>query len=240
MGLFGLFEKKPGGALKKHAERVANKRAQAIDRWESIQALIRDGGPEAIAALLPRFTFYVDPSITDQEEKDAVFEGVLRAGEHAIPVVRAFMETSESLSWPLKLMDRLAEQQTVVAALLELLAPWDTEYARDPQRKIQLLAALEERKDARTAAAVARFLRDANETVRFQAVTAIFAQDNAGDFRESLQECVRSEESVRVRNRIFEGFLQQGWSAIEPGEGARALSTSSYAVDARGSIKRLA
>lgn len=239
MGLFGLFEKNAGGVLKKHADRVANKRAQALDRWESIQFLVRDGSPEAAAALLARFSFYVDPSITDQEEKDAVFAGVLRAGEAVLPVVRSFMATSESLSWPLKLMDRLADPKDVVATLLDLLTPLDIEYARDPQRKIQLLAALEERKDTRISPAVTRFLADANETVRFQAVAAIFAQDNAPDCRGALLECMRNEESVRVRNRIFDGFLQLGWSSIEPGDKATELSTSSYVVDARGSIKRL-
>ena len=40
--------------------------------------------------LLKRFTFHMDPSITDQEEKDAAFRGILRAGRGAIEPVRAF------------------------------------------------------------------------------------------------------------------------------------------------------
>ena len=61
-----------------------NRRAQAVDRWEAIQALARMQTPEAVEALLPRFTFYVDPSITDQEEKDAAFEGIVATGEAAV------------------------------------------------------------------------------------------------------------------------------------------------------------
>ena len=86
MGLFDFFK---GGAgskgtaststLRKHAARVANKRAQAPDRWDSIQALAQMGTPEAIEALLVRFSFQTDPSITDQEEKDAAFEAAIEA-----------------------------------------------------------------------------------------------------------------------------------------------------------------
>lgn len=239
MGLFGFFDKRAGGALRKHAERTANKRAQALDRWESIQFLIREGTPEAVEALLPRFSFYIDPSITDQEEKDAAFEGILRVGSAALPAVLAFMAKSESLSWPLKLLDRLVPEAEVVGALLDVLGRMDTEYSRDPQRKIQLLAALEDRSDPRIATHVARFLADANETVRFQSVGAVFAQSNAEEQRSALLAGLCNEESVRIRNRILDGFAQRGWDTAERLAEVRSHLTPAYTVDARGVIKRL-
>lgn len=239
MGLLGLFSKKPGGALKKHAERVANKRAQAVDRWDSIQALVRDGSVESVEALLPRLSFYVDPSITDQEEKDSVFSGILRVGKPAIPAVIRFMETSESLSWPLKILDQLASPGEVAAVLLELLEPMDTEYERDPQRKIQLLSALEERPDTNTASKVVRFLRDANETVRFVSVGALLVQDDES-IRDALLECLCAEESVRVRNRVLEGFSKRGWRVAERLDEVRRVLTPGFAADANGTIRKLA
>src|SRR5580704_14724181 len=104
MGLFDLFksgDKNPrakGGAAK-WAERI-EKRAQNYDRQEAITALSELGTPEAVEALLKRFTFHMDPSITDQEEKDAAFRGILRAGRGAIEPVRAFAARAESLAWP--------------------------------------------------------------------------------------------------------------------------------------------
>ena len=98
MALFGLFAKKSDAdLLKKHAERATNRRAQAVDRWDGIQALVKIGTPEAVEALLPRFNFYVDPSITDQDEKDSAFEGIVRAGESAIAPIVAFMRRAESM-----------------------------------------------------------------------------------------------------------------------------------------------
>src|SRR5687768_6639669 len=182
MALFGLFGKKSDSAqLKKWAERAQNRRAQAIDRWEAIQALVNAKSPEAVEALLPRFTFYVDPSITDQDEKDLAFDGIVAVGEGAVEPVVAFLRRADSISWPLKMLDRILGAEAVVEKLLELLAGMDTEYERDPQRKIQMLAALEERVDPRIASVAVRFLQDANETVRFHAAGAVLAQTEASE-----------------------------------------------------------
>ena len=105
MGLFDLFKggdgkKKKNGKTNpagKWAERI-EKRAQNYDRQEAIQALGEMATADAVEALLKRFTFHMDPSITDQEEKDNAFRGILRAGKDAIEPVRAFAARAESLA----------------------------------------------------------------------------------------------------------------------------------------------
>ena len=233
--MFGLFGKKSGSsALRKHAERAGNKRAQALDRWEAIQALAAAGTAEAVEALLVRFTFYVDPTITDQEEKDAAFEGVLRSGDAALGPVTAFLRKAESISWPLKILDRLASAEEVTSKLLDMLSGMDTEYERDPQRKIQVLSALEERTDPRIVEAVTRFLEDSNETVRFTAVGALLAQAEAESAREAIVECLCNEESVRVRNRILQGFIERGWDFADRVDEVRPKLPPGYALDKKG------
>jgi hypothetical protein len=235
MAFFGLFgSKDEGSQLKRHAERVANRRIQSVDRWDAIHALCRLQTPEAVAALLRRFTFYVDPSISDQEEKDAAFEGIVAAGQPAIEPVVEFLQRAESLSWPLKMLARLTSEAEIVRYLLELLASMGTDYERDPQRKVQVLAALEERRDPRIASTVERFLQDANETVRFHAVTAILAQENRGDLQaELLATCLR-EESVRIRVRILEGFAAGAWSVGDASDALRGKLPSGFRLDAKG------
>jgi HEAT repeat protein len=235
MALFDLFGKKSdSAAVKKHAERATNRRAQAPDRWEAIAALAKLGTSEAVEALLPRFVFYVDPSITDQEEKDAAFDGIVAAGDAAVAPVKAFLRKADSISWALKILDRIVSPEGVVDTLLELLSEMDTEYERDPQRKIQSLVTLEERKDPRIAAAVARFLEDANETVRFNAVGALLAQPEAVAHRAELLRCFCAEESVRVRNRILDGFAAAGWDVGDQATLVKARLPAGYALNAQG------
>lgn len=96
MGLFDIFRrgKKQAGNSGQPVDRkfaglvktATDKRAQAYDREEALRALCNLGTPQAAEALLKRFTFKIDPSITDQEEKNLVFEGIVRIGTGAAGV----------------------------------------------------------------------------------------------------------------------------------------------------------
>jgi HEAT repeat protein len=235
MAFLGIFGKKSDAAgspaVRKHAERVANKRAQAYDRWESIQALSQMRSQEAVAALLPRFTFYVEPSITDQEEKDAAFAGIVEAGALGLEPVVAFLKKADSISWPLKMLDKIVPPEVVLAQLFDLLAGMDVEYERDPESKIQILTTLAERKDPRVGDAVVRFLGDTNETVRFAAVGAIIGQEATAAHRTALVACLCADDSVRVRNRILEAFATTAISVSPDQERVRARLTAGYTLD---------
>lgn len=232
MALFGLFGgRSESSQLEKLAARAGNKRIQAVDRWEAIQALAKLGTPEAVEGLLPRFRFYIEPSITDQDEKQAAYEAVVAAGRNAVAPVNAFLRKTDSISWPLKILERLVAPEEVVQSLLDLLAGMDTEYERDPEKKIQVLTALEERRDARIADAVARFLEDTNETVRFHAVGTVLAQAEAEQHGDALLACLLAEDSVRVRNRVLEGAAALAVTLGDHEEAVRELLPAGYAID---------
>jgi len=237
MGLFDVF-KGGGGGLKKHAARVANKRAQKHERWESIQALASDGSDEALRALLTRFTIRADPSITDDEEKIAAFRGIVQHGAAALGPVQDFLESSESLAWPLKILTALQTEEEVVTTLLELLSKMDTEYERDPQKKIDAIGGLEERKDPRIVEAVSRFLEDMNETVRFYTVGAILAQNDAEMALDALTRTFLGEESVRVRMRILDGYIERGWALDDVKDEASKRLPTGYSLGKKGEVRR--
>lgn len=237
MGLFDLFGGGGDRTFKKHAERAGDKRAQAVERMASIEYLVEDGSSDAVAALLKRFTFYVEPSITDEEEKERAMRGIVAAGEDALDPIRRFARVAENLVWPLKMLDEILEGESWVGEVLEILSRFDTEYERDPQRKIDLLSMLEERKDERIPPAALRFLEDVNETVRFHAAGAVLAQAHEASSRERLLAHLGKEESVRVRNRILEGFAALGWGV----QGFRAevekMLPKGWVIDRAGTVK---
>ena len=235
MGFLDIFSRKSGArALEKHAARVANKRAQAPDRWESIQALGEMSTPEAVSALLRRFTFVVDPSITDQDEKDAAMRAILGAGAAAVEPIRAFLISHDSLSWGLRMLQQLVSQEEVVTILLEVLTTMDTEYERDPTKKVQVLSGLEDFRDARIVPAVVPFLEDINETARFHAASTVLAQDEAE--AEPLVAMLLEEESARVRAHILDGFIAKGWDFAGRVDEVRPQLPTGYVIDGEGRV----
>lgn len=210
MGLLDIFTSKER-QFKKHAARVATKKSQNPDRWVSLRTLGDMKTEEAARALLARFTFRIDPSITDQEEKELAMQGIVGAGDAAIAPVREFLEESDSIAWPVKMLQPLVGDEVLIEYLLAELETMGTDYERDPQKKVDLLAFLEDRVDARIRPAVERFLEDANENARFHAAGAILAQEDAAESREKLLDAFLAEEGVRVRVRVLDGWIANDW-----------------------------
>lgn len=237
MGFFDLFKGGGGsgsGAVRKHAARVANKRSQAPDRWESIQALAQIGTEEAIDALLVRFSYQSEPSITDQEEKNAAYEAVIESGDVAIEPVKRFLRSTDAVAWAIKMLDALLSAEEATTEILGYLETMDLEYERDPEKKLTTLATLEERHDARIVPAVVRFLTDVNETARFHAATTIWAQQNAESVRAELLAALAVEDSVRTRIRLLEGFAARNWDVGEHVEKLKKLMPQGWALDGKG------
>jgi len=232
VGLFDLFGKKGGqSAAQKLASKVADKRGMAPDRWDAIQALTKIESEEAVEILLTRFTFYVDPTITDQEEKDAVFNAIVAKGALAVGPLKRFLNKAESLSWSLKMLDRVLSEGEVLEMMLEMLRKMDTEYERDPQRKLQILAELETRRGPGVVEVVRPFLGDVHETARFHAVGAVLAQDEAELARDDLIATLTREESMRIKARILDGFAQRSWP-LDPALVGRL--PDAFVLDANG------
>ncbi len=271
MGWFDLFRKGPpkeagtsapvDRKVAGHAKVVADKRAQGYDREESIRALSSLRTADAAIALLRRFGFSTDPSISDQEEKELAFEGIVAAGtleglpaeagardsamkdlearrERIIEAVQAFCEKAEQLTWPIRVLRALLADAEYEGELLALLAAYDTDYTRNVEPKLNVIQALEDLRSEQIREAVEPFLEDANETVRFHAAETTLRQD----FETSaagLARLIAREESVRVKNKVAEGLKGKAWPVPTElrADVMRALTdTDGYSLDGGGRV----
>jgi HEAT repeat protein len=226
MGLFDFLTRGKGGTeggtaptksekeVARHAKLVGAKLAQNYDRQEAIEALSRMGTAESARALLRRFDFSMEPSITDQDEKESAARGIVAAGEEALGPIRDYCRKAESLTWPLKTLKDIVPPDSFCDELLEVLDLFDNEYVRNPEPKIQLIRMLEEFHTDEVRVAVEPFMTDASEPVRFAAVTTVFAVGHE-DSAPALVAALEEEESLRVKNRICEGLTERGWAIPE-------------------------
>ena len=236
MGLFDLFSKKSAASapaadgesapakskgkevssreLGRLARVVSNKLSQNYDRQEAIEQLGALANLEGARALLRRFDFTMEPSITDQDEKEAAARGIVAAGMAALEPIHAYCARAESLTWPLKVLRQIVPADQIVDELLTLLDQFDTEYMRNPEPKIQLITVLSEYRVNEVREAVEPFLGDVNEAVRFHASGTLFSIGNP-ESAEPLLTALAEEESLRVKNRIARGLEQAGWTLPE-------------------------
>ncbi|HVJ22026.1 MAG TPA: HEAT repeat domain-containing protein [Polyangiaceae bacterium] len=217
MGLFDFFAKKKDAAPSAKPKEVArlerlvsNKLSQDYDRQEAIAELCKLGTAESAAALLKRFDWSLDPSITDQDEKENCVRGIVAAGEDALEPIREYCRKAGSLTWPLRAMKGIVPAEGQVEELLGLLDLFDTEYVRNVEPKLQLLKELAERPGEEVRVAVEPFINDMSEPVRFEAVTAVFAMNDAESVA-ALVEQLSADESLRVKNRVAQGLADKGW-----------------------------
>lgn len=217
MGLFDLFSKKKTESgrtspreLGRLERLVGNKLSQNIDRQEAIEVLSKMGTAESAGVLLKRFNWTLDPSITDQDEKESCLEGIVRAGEAAVQPVRAYCKKAESLMWPIRVLKSVVPAESLTEELLVLLDQFDTEYVRNVQPKVQLITELAEHKSSEVRVALEAFLQDASEPVRFATAMSLFAIGQA-DATPALLAILPGEESLRIKNRIAQGLADAGW-----------------------------
>jgi HEAT repeat protein len=247
MGLFDLFRKsdRPAQAQGKADREIArlerlvsNKLSQNFDRQDALEQLGKIASAEAAAVLLKRFNWYLDPSITDQEEKEVAVRGIVAAGESALVPIRDYCRRAEGLTWPLKALSQIVPEERYVEELLLLLDQFDTEYVRNPEPKVQLIHALEAfaREDVRLA--VEQFVEDASEPVRFAAVNATFAMNSASSI-EAVVVVLEREESLRIKNRIAQGLADSKWIVPDAlRDACRGHLPSGYSLGADGTVRQ--
>jgi HEAT repeat protein len=224
--------------LDRAIKRLHNKHLQPEERWGAVQAVLSDPSDAALDAALKRFSIYVDPSTVDNEEKEYIADSLAARGEEIVPRLRVALGEQESITWLVRIAGRVLAREGLHDLLLEIVRGFDTEYERNPERKIQVVMALADFPGEATAAAIAPFLDDVNETVRFQAVATAFEADVEGPVVEGLVRILLEDESVRVRNAVLEGLADKEWSLKGHRGAVEEKLPKGYAIDRNGTVKR--
>ncbi len=230
MGFFSSIfnkEERAERSFDKNLRVALNKRVQPEERWAGLHALRDLGTPEAIYGLLRRFTFLAEGKgglVTDEEEKNWVFQVILEFGQKALPELEAFVLAKEgpavnpthSISQALQLFRLIHhdEPDAVFELLKKLIAANEAGYEREPLRKEEILAFCKDWVDPRLAPLLAGYLEDANETIRYMTVECLFKYNDEETCREPMLKLFLPEhdESLRIHNRLIQGFCEKGWS----------------------------
>jgi len=242
MGVFDLFSKegRENRSRARNIKSATDKYKQSPDRMKALQALREDGSPEAIYGLMRRFAVMYDKSIEDEQEKDWVFEILVEKGASILPSLKKYLLSADSISWPLRLLDKVANKEQALEVLKAGLERHEPGYERDPTKKIQLLNHLGAFKDTRVPPLIAPYLADMDEGVRYAAVEALVRQGDEAVAREPLlrQFASDQEESLRIRIQIAEGFAALSWTVTGYREAVEKRLPEPFHLDKEGHVKK--
>jgi hypothetical protein len=227
-------------ALQRNVKKATNKWMQGPDRMKALYALRDDGSEGAIAGLLKRFGVQSDKSIEDEQEKEWVFEALVEMGDRALPPLLRTLRTAETISWPLRVAEKLLDRDRLWEAIQEhVLGTMEPGYERDPTRKLQILTYLSDMRDRRVAPAVIPYLQDMDETVRFTTVETLLRQRDEVA-REPLLKLLadEKEESRRIKVRICECLADLGWDVKGFRGQIEKVLPEEFQLDREGHVKR--
>ena len=233
-----------GGTPEQRAARLQKKMAEKFGPPENRQGAIEDLGrlesEAAIEALLTRFTFRVDPGITDDEEKQRVLTIVTDAEDRALPPLKKFILTRDEISWPLKALSDLLPEHEVVKFLVEVTDKVSGEYSRVPEKKVLLLHALKEHKDPAIAPAVQPFLEDMDDEVQIAAAEVICGQAAESGREPVIQHFLKAHDgsNARVREALASLLADSAWDVKGYTPKVEAALPPAYKLDSKGHVVR--
>ena len=198
----------------------------------------KKGNQEAIAGLIARFGVNAEPTTEDEKEKEWVFDALLEIGRPVLEPLKRTMRTAEGVNWAHRTLRGIVSEEEYKKELLDVLSDFDTEYERNPDRKLQTIMALSEIDGDEISEALIRFLSDVDETVRFQTVSAL-ARHGQELAREPLLNTMCEDESIRIRNETIDAFCKLEWLVTGHKKKVESVLTPAYKLEKSGKIVKL-
>jgi hypothetical protein len=204
--VFGLFSKER--ALQKTIEKATNKLAQQVDRWSALEKLREESSEEALFGLCKRWSITSLKGVEDEQEKNWVVDVLIEKGAMSFAPLVRYMKSADQLSFPLRVLERIADHDKILKVVDEILASEPPGYVRMPDRRIDLLKWFTEWKEATDDEVIPRvkpYLADFDENSRFTAIEGLAPRDPKKIAEPLIDALLRpEEESGRIRRTVVE------------------------------------
>ena len=240
MGLLELIGFGP--KLQRLQKKMMEKFGPPENRQGAIEELGAMRTEESVAALLMRYTFRVDPGITDDEEKARVLALIVQTGPTALEPVKKFILGRDEISWPLRALADLVPEAENVKFLVEVARKAGSEYSRVPEKKVLLLHALMNHKSPDISPAVLPFLEDMDDEVQIAAAEVIARQGDSAGREPLIQHFLKAHEgsNARVREALAGILADSQWDVKGYTPKVEAALPPAYKLDSKGKVQRKA
>jgi hypothetical protein len=173
--LDSLFGDKPTQkAIDKQMLRLKERYAQPEYRREAMDKLLSWGTPEALAALLTRFTVVAQSPHWDEEEKRWLVDELATRGEPAKQALQAFLAREDSVAFAAQALRKLSSsQEQWVKDIVAALHARPADDHRTTQGKAELVAQLKDEAGPSVIPAVLPYLADHADDVQMATIDCL-------------------------------------------------------------------
>jgi HEAT repeat protein len=206
-------------------------------RIEAAQKLAEIGTPEAIYALLKRFTISAKVITQDIEEKRMVVEFLVDEGNDAVEPILRFLKQYHQVEWPVQALTKILPQEEWVPQLVDVLQNVAQNPFTSPEHRTSLIKAMHGHVTSEIAATLKKSLKDDDDDVRIAAIQAM--AEVGEEIRELLLESfIEASDRPRIRIAVAELFADHDW----PVKGFRPTIEQTlpdgFYLTAKGMIRR--
>lgn len=198
--------------IQKTVKRLTETGGEDGPRIEAAEKLVEWGTPEALYALLKRFTISSKVITQDIDEKRMVVRMLAEKGRDAVEPILRFLRTHHQVEWPIQALSQILLHDEWVRKLVDIL---EKEVAQSeftpPEHRASLISAVRGHITPEIASVLRRFLSDDDDDVRIAAIETVA---EAGEvMREPLLEAfVAAGDRPRIRIKIAEIFADHEWA----------------------------
>ena len=222
--------------IRRATKTLLERYAQSEMRMEAAEKLINIGTPDALYALVRRFSATSENLGVDQDEKKRVRDMLISFGIEAIDPVKRYIRDFDKITFAIDVLKNLESQAELLPYLCDILKDGDPVHIRG-EKATQILKALESIEELSIVDAVLPCLGSTDDTVRYAAVECleVHADERA---REPMLEALTSEEedSARVQMRIVEALSHLRWEVKGYRKKVAAMIQVPYRVTSKGLV----
>jgi HEAT repeat protein len=209
------FLKRGGGPtpkqIDKAVKRLTETHGEEGPRIEAAERLFDWGTPDALFALLKRFTMSSRVISQDVEEKRMVVEMLVEKGDDAIGPIQRFMKTHSQVDWPVRALARIVSKDDLVAHLVAILEEVAASEFAAPAHRVSLIRAVHDHVSEAMAPLLESFLEDPDDDVRLASVEALI-QIGESTRERLLEAFIAADDQPRIRRTIADLFVERGWA----------------------------
>ena len=243
MALKDWFSKegKDTRAVAKWGKKLMGKWQQTGERKRAIEALTEIGTEDAVVALLKRYQYRTDATITDEEEKEMVYQCVVSLGPKAVPGLIQFITNETAIYWPVKAMRAIVGDEEAGTHILTAFEQVPDSFGVNKERRQQLVANMREfvNVDDRVYRKLFELLEDEDEDVVIRAVDGLCTRGEAKEVTNRVVPILFDPNtSIRLRTLITELMIEQEWNVKVFRKKLAGNIPEAYFIDATGVVRR--